>query len=1457
MDSDSEGAARSAPRPSPLQALRRQWRERQLSPVQQTPTRRLADLLAAAESPERDCFGDRPGSSTAELGDRSWQAYVPDAEPHRPGDLTDKEPGACVCLGEVTRSVLPQPPGEEAFVAARASVRRDEYLKLEMWLLAGGSPEPFAPWFRELLMDADAEAFVAACRAVASHYRRTAQQHALGLDTTAAPCRPWLKGFLERLQSPGSAERLKEAAELAAAVLAAPRPSSTSQRHEFFDELALLLPTPGAEALLRGCEGHGALQMEDLEQLRSMVAPAPLEPDVLEVPRSPSVEHNSLFASPLRPKASGLEDPLRLLGTSSPKSWRQRLEALEAIQGPDADGVHGQLLWPQLVLQAEDDHPAVAAASLHCLARLAPLLSAPGDHLLARLAWAVKARAKGRLRDQEAVRVLLGATARCPRAVGGPAGLGAFLGLALGLQKDRAKEVVLELMAERHQPAGAAGCLPAPLEALLQDLGKLRPPEIRRGGLTLSESPVRKRALCLGSPEFCRQSPRISPVQKATPSTTSPGAFLSFAEALPDPDSVPPLCRYASPVKPWKQVRHWEARTPDTTRGSATSLGPSLPSESRLLSLSQAPSPEYLGETQSTVMGTSPEDQEEPISPEAPRKESEDEAEPDEDKDEDTDDEAEGEEEARESLESFLKRLAAETPQDLAKALAKTWSDEAARVVDILLSLLLATSGASSAKTAELLQSFVEELVSTDRHFKDLDLPSLPMVAEAASAGRLGTALPALRRALEPLLRHLSPGAVPESCWTQLRRILADRPAQMGEEAAEAVKEEMQVPAAELAELSATFQKLHRITTELSRPVQNMDEVLLPLRQAAQILLRPQAHGPLRGFLRRLRLRRGAKENVVPQTKTGRLQKPPADDYACAREQAADEGLVGAFPSSLFGPLRRLLAGPAPVQRGAAEVVAACARACGAPLLRGLLGLAPLLLKVVSFRGPAQGAARAALAEMSSQSWSGFRATWRALMQAILASSGGRRSPGLSGMVDQGSGQLLEVFRALEEVWPQLSETSDAAAARQALGELLAVAAPCCLHSSSQLRTAAARALRGAAAAVGAEAVEEELNAAPASVAAIGAARAALQATESGPAPIRCAPSAARSSPLIPDCAVRAEVTPGPSRPRRLNFSPKPSERGCERSVQRSRRSKSLVPVQVDAQSPAPEGTRDASELEADIEAAMEELAAGSQLTESTDWPGRISMLRMRLQEIASRSCNGVPSSLLRTMLVLLWRLALGAEASESEELSASLLKAVCEAAAACRSFPAEAFVGLGTGAPFQCLLQTLACLQTLSQQSSAGIRRASGPALLELPPLLAQTMDAVEADSQFVAWLRVARELLSDPSSLEPLGEIHSREDRQALCEWALRFCLRGAQRCANAVSQGSGITAWEVLSEMTALYEVLETRAEGDWLQLLEGVALQLAQTRRAEAVEFARLAAVAGRPMLACLKQLAGRR
>eukprot|EP00439_Symbiodinium_sp_Y106_P006107 s4509_g1.t1 len=312
--------------------------------------------------------------------------------------------------------------------------------------------------------------------------------------------------------------------------------------------------------------------------------------------------------------------------------------------------------------------------------------------------------------------------ARCPRAVGGPAGLGAFLGLALGLHKERAKEVVLELMAERHQPAGATGCLPAPLEAVLQDmlrfrrsqqrlrhhkwllrlqttlledLGKLRPPEIRRGGLTLSESPVRKRVLCLGSPEFCRQSPRISPVQKATPSTTSPGAFLSFAEALPDPDSVPPLCRYASPVKPWKQVRQWEARTPDTTRGSAASLGPSLPSESRLLSLSQAPSPEYLGDTQSTLMGTSPEDQqdrcfhfsdlwrsgsrgkEEPISPEALRKEPKDEAEPNEEKEETAEDE-EVVEEALESLESFLNRLAAETPQDLAKALANTWSDEAA-----------------------------------------------------------------------------------------------------------------------------------------------------------------------------------------------------------------------------------------------------------------------------------------------------------------------------------------------------------------------------------------------------------------------------------------------------------------------------------------------------------------------------------------------------------------------------------------------------------------------------------------------------------------------------------------------------------------------------------------------------------------------------------------------------------
>ncbi|CAE7592201.1 kanC, partial [Symbiodinium natans] len=743
MDYDPDGAALSAPRSSRLQELRRQWRERQQyrdgpgtpSPLLQTPTRRLADLLAAAESPVQDVLAcqrlspslQEPCSDTLA---KTWQDQLPE-------------------------------PGEEAFVAARASVRRDEYLKLESWLMAGGSPEPFAPWFRELLMDMDDEAFAAACRAVASHYRRAAEQRALGLDTAAAPCRPWLPGFLERLRT-SSPKSLKQAVELVAALLAAPRHSRTAtslQRHEFFDELCSLPPSAGAESLLRGCEAHGALQKEDLDELRRIVAPAPALPvGKQEVPHGPHLEQSSFLASPMRPVAQGPEDPLRLLGTASPKSWRQRLEALETIQGPDADGVHGQLLWPQLVLQAEDDHPAVAAASLRCLARLAPLLSAPGDHLLARLAAAVKACSKGRLREKEAARVLLGAAARCPRAVGGPAGLGAFLGLALGLQKDRAKALVLELMAERHQPANAGGSgLPAPLEALLQELGKLRPPEIRRGGFTPSPS---RRHAALGSPDF-PQGPRISPVQKATPSTTSPG-FLAFAEALPDPDSVPPLCRFASPVKLWKQVRPWEARTPDTIRGSATSFGPSLPSESRLLSLSQAPSPEDLGDTQSTAMGTSPED---PISPEAPIKP-------------DGAEEGEGDEEDEEEeaafLESFLTRLDTETPKAVAQALAQS-CPEAARAVDFLLSCLLTPpGGVSSGKLAELLQSFVEELLSGDRDLRDLDLPSLPAVVDAASAGRLSAALPALRRGLEPLLRHLAPGAVPETCWTQLRRILAE-----------------------------------------------------------------------------------------------------------------------------------------------------------------------------------------------------------------------------------------------------------------------------------------------------------------------------------------------------------------------------------------------------------------------------------------------------------------------------------------------------------------------------------------------------------------------------------------------------------------------------------------------------------------------------------------------------------
>lgn len=55
----------------------------------------------------------------------------------------------------------------------------DLWSAFEVWISSQISSIP-RPWFREMLMDQDDLAFISALRAVAAHYRRCAQQQALG-----------------------------------------------------------------------------------------------------------------------------------------------------------------------------------------------------------------------------------------------------------------------------------------------------------------------------------------------------------------------------------------------------------------------------------------------------------------------------------------------------------------------------------------------------------------------------------------------------------------------------------------------------------------------------------------------------------------------------------------------------------------------------------------------------------------------------------------------------------------------------------------------------------------------------------------------------------------------------------------------------------------------------------------------------------------------------------------------------------------------------------------------------------------------------------------------------------------------------------------------------------------------------------------------------------------------------
>ncbi|CAL1154912.1 unnamed protein product [Cladocopium goreaui] len=282
-------------------------------------------------------------------------------------------------------------PNEDAFVSTKASLRRREYEKLEMWISSGGAVEDFAPWFREMLADQDDDCLVSALRAVAAHYRRAAQQQALGEEDSGVPvplC--WLAPLAERLMSCASGLVAHEASELVAACLACTERSSAPHQATFFQRFATL--SRGKVHLLAACQA--VLQPEDWQEMLRLVRQSARE----ELPKdtwrrlpeelknlAKELEPTAASPLPVRPTedSAGAE-----AWSDTPKTWRQRVRCLEHL----AERGDVRNLWPQLVLQVEDDHPAVSAAALHCLACRAPQMTPPAEHLLCRLAQALRQR---------------------------------------------------------------------------------------------------------------------------------------------------------------------------------------------------------------------------------------------------------------------------------------------------------------------------------------------------------------------------------------------------------------------------------------------------------------------------------------------------------------------------------------------------------------------------------------------------------------------------------------------------------------------------------------------------------------------------------------------------------------------------------------------------------------------------------------------------------------------------------------------------------------------------------------------------------------------------------------------------------------------------------------------------------------------------------------------------------
>jgi len=222
----------------------------------------------------------------------------------------------------------------------------------------------------------------------------------------------------------------------------------------------------------------------------------------------------------------------------------------------------------------------------------------------------------------------------------------------------------------------------------------------------------------------------------------------------------------------------------------------------------------------------------------------------------------------------------------------------------------------------------------------------------------------------------------------------------------------------------------------------------------------------------------------------------------------------------------------------------------------------------------------------------------------------------------------------------------------------------------------------------------------------------------------------------------------------------------------------------------------------------------------------------------------------------------------------------------------AQSLRQLGTAAGatiFRAALRALAQLQRLSGEGPEAGRHAAAPLLLELPPLLARVMDALEPASQLAAWLRVAAEALGDGGSSssysngqgggegtergegiaasvtagcaswpqQSRGESAAGDDAR---RWVLRFCARCMARCAPLLPQGSpDIPAWEVLTELSRLHQLHAGRDEAwdadrnSWYQALEEAGRIVCQRCPAQAREFLLLAACAGSPVPASLERL----